>query len=71
MQKGLMLVSGAVIVMATIIVCPESIRADAARRVAVPEHVYVEAERQLDFFISWARQEDQTPEQYADSEIPA
>jgi hypothetical protein len=70
MQKGIMVLCGAIIVMATIVVCPEHIRADAARRVAVPDHVYVEAERQLDVFISWARQEDQTPAQYTETEIP-
>jgi len=49
--------------MAAIVLCPDHIRQEASGRVNIPEHVYVEADRQLDMFVSWVKQDSQNPTQ--------
>ncbi|WP_041636887.1 hypothetical protein [Maricaulis maris] len=42
--------------------CPASVRTAVVERTSIPEHVYVEAERQLDVFVAWARNDASVPQ---------
>jgi hypothetical protein len=61
MRGGLTILAGAVAAAGAFALCPSAIRADMAERTGVPEHVYLEAERQLTVFINWARNDGARP----------
>ncbi len=42
--------------------CPPSVRTAVVERTSIPDHVYVEAERQLDVFVAWARNDGSAPQ---------
>lgn len=62
MKSGLLLLTGVLGAAALFLGCPQSLRSDIASRTVLPEHVYVEAERQLSVFVSWARSEGERPD---------
>jgi len=61
MKGGLVLLAGAIGAAGLMLICPQSLRNDIAERTTVPDHVYVEADRQLSLFVSWARQDGERP----------
>ncbi len=63
MKGGLLLLAGTVGAAAMALSFPQSVRDDVAARTTVPDHVYLEAERQLALFVKWARSEDDRPAQ--------
>lgn len=63
MKGGLLLLAGTVGAAAMAMSFPQSVRDDVAARTAVPDHIYLEAERQLALFVKWARSEDDRPAQ--------
>jgi len=42
--------------------CPQNVRDAVSVRTQIPERVYVEAERQLDVFVAWARNDANVPD---------
>ncbi|MED5549463.1 MAG: hypothetical protein VX529_08895 [Pseudomonadota bacterium] len=61
MKGGLLLLAGTVGAAAMAMSFPQSVRDDVAARTSVPDHIYLEAERQLALFVKWARSEDDRP----------
>jgi len=49
-------------VTALAVCCPPSVRTAVVERTSIPDHVYVEAERQLDVFVAWARNDAAVPQ---------
>ena len=50
--------------------CPTPVRSAIVERTQIPDHVYVEAERQMDVFVAWARNDANVPDM-APAELPA
>ncbi len=63
MRGGFYILLAGIGATAGVLACPEPVRQDFAERTAIPEHVYVEAERQIDMFVAWVRNDDQQPEE--------
>lgn len=61
MRGGFYLLLAGFGVIAGVLACPEPVRQQVAARTAIPEHVYFEAERQIDLFVSWVRNDAQQP----------
>jgi len=62
MKSGLLILVGALGAAVLVMGCPQTLRDDMAERAALPDHVYVEAERQLSIFVNWARSDGQRPD---------
>ena len=69
MRGGFYLLLAGFGMIAGVVACPEPVRAEVAERAAIPDHVYFEAERQIDMFVSWVRNDAQQPEETTINEI--
>ncbi|RKR02705.1 MULTISPECIES: hypothetical protein [Maricaulis] len=70
MKTTAIILGGALAVSLLAVNCPQSVRTAVTERTQIPDHVYEEAERQLDVFVSWARNDANVP-QMAPRELPA
>ena len=68
MQGGFIAIGAAVLTAGAVVLCPASLRSDIAERTNVPDSYVVEAERQIDMFVSWLRDDAGKPDPSA---IPA
>ena len=62
MKTTALIMGGALAVTLLAVNCPASVRDAVSARTQIPDHVYEEAERQLDVFVSWARNEANVPQ---------
>lgn len=62
MRAGVWIVLAAIGALAGIISSPPQVREQIAETTHLPDHVYVEAERQIEMFVSWARTDFGQPE---------
>lgn len=69
MKSGLLILVGVLGAAVLVMGCPQSLRNDMAERTALPDHVYVEAERQLSIFVNWARSEGERPDAEEHAEL--
>lgn len=69
MRGGFYLLLAGFGIIAGVLACPEPVRAQVAERAAIPDHVYSEAERQIDLFVSWVRNDAQQPDETSVNEI--
>ncbi|WP_291844134.1 hypothetical protein [Maricaulis sp.] len=70
MKTTAIILGGTLAVTMLAINCPASVRAAVSERTQIPDHVYEEAERQLDVFVAWARNDANVP-QMAPRDLPA
>jgi len=69
MKSGLMAAGAAALAAAAVVMCPASVRTEIAERTNVPEGYAAEAERQIDMFVAWLRDDASKPEMEARSAI--
>ncbi|WP_300526813.1 hypothetical protein [Maricaulis sp.] len=69
MKSGLMAAGAAVLAAGAVVLCPASVRTEIAERTSVPEGYAAEAERQIDMFVAWLRDDASKPEQEARASI--
>ena len=68
MKNGGLILATALGLSCSFIAAPSAVKAEIAERVPVPEHVYVEAERQVTLFVNWARNGDTHHDRDLDSQ---
>ena len=67
MRGSMIVLGGLAMVGATFALTPQAVRSDVAERTNLPETVYLEAERQLGYFINWALSDGERPKRDGDT----
>ncbi len=67
MRGSMFVLGGLAMVGATFALTPQAVRSDVAERTNLPENVYLEAERQLGYFINWALSDGERPKRDQDT----
>lgn len=61
MKNGLFLIAVIATAWGLAIGCPASVRDQVAQATQIPERIHIEADRQLDMFVSWVRDDTARP----------
>ena len=62
MKSGIVAVAAMASVMGILMACPQAVRAEIAERTNVPDHYVLEAERQIEVFVTWLRADEEKPD---------
>jgi hypothetical protein len=71
MRAGPLLLLAAIGASVGIASTPAQVRQDFAEQTAIPEHIVLETERQLDIFVRWARNDAEQPVAQPDPAVEA
>jgi hypothetical protein len=61
MKSGIIMLGAAAVVLGGAMACPPSVRSELVDRTNIPQHYVLEAERQLDVFVTWLRADGDKP----------
>lgn len=61
MKNGLFMVAIVAAVWGLVVACPAAVRDQVAEATQIPEHFQIEADRQMEMFVSWVRDDTARP----------
>lgn len=68
MRGSMFVLAGVALVGSAFALTPQAVRSDMVERTTLPENVYLEAERQLGYFINWALSDGERPKRDENSQ---